>query len=562
MRDGVDLVADLYLPPGEGPFPTLVYRIRGSRSSSFITGAIMLNPLVAAERGFAVLIQEVRGRGGSGGEWRPFVHEADDGWDTLDWATAQPWCNGRIGTYGTAYTGIAALELAATGHPALEAVVVVVSGVSPHDGWIYTAGAFELGWNTFWSYLTAGDSLKRLSGDADKGAIGAALQSDMSNPMEQMERMPISHRPALESVSPHYWTWLEHDSYDEYWQKLDVIAMADRIEARVLNVTGWWDNFQHGHLELYRALAERSPNGADQRLVIGPWDHFTYVNIVPTMAGARNFGPAGVAGPVVTEPAALAWFDRWLADAAESPLTRPGVRWFASGSDRWIEGDEWPPPSSDMHLHLGEPEAGGWRPGSRGRLAVESSRSNGSAYTYHPSDPTPTIGGRLLMPTVVAPGVQDVAALVERSDTLVFETPALDQSVEIAGNVRLELRASANSEDIDFSAVLSDVGPDGRWELVADGFIRCRHRNGFDREDWLTPGDPFDVTVDLWDVAWTFEPGHRIGLIVASASFPRFDRNLGSKVSSADATLDGVEPIDVTIHHDPQHPSRLILPIR
>ena len=285
-RDGVELAADLYLPEGEGPFPTLLYRVRGSKSLAFITGAILLNPIVAAERGYAVLIQQVRGRGGSGGEWHPFVHEAEDGWDTLEWLTTQSWCNGRIGTYGTAYTGIDALELAATGHDALEAVVVVVSGVSPHDGWIYTSGAFELGWNTFWTYLTAGESLKRLDASASqKELIGRALQADMTDPMEQMERLPISLRPALEEVSPHYWTWLDHPSYDEYWERLDVLRAADQVKARVLNVTGWWDNFQHSHLELYRALLDRSPSGGDQRLVIGPWDHFTYVNIVPHDCG-------------------------------------------------------------------------------------------------------------------------------------------------------------------------------------------------------------------------------------------------------------------------------------
>ena len=552
-RDGVRLVADVYLPEAEGPFPTLLYRVRGSKSSAFIAGTILLNPIVAAERGYAVCIQEVRGRGGSGGEWHPFVHEADDGVDTLEWLRTQQWCNGRVGSYGTAYTGIAALELAATGHDMLQAVVAVVSGVSPHEGWIYTGGAFELGWNNFWAHLTAGSSIARLDVDADhKSQLQANLQKVMAQPWGPMLEMPLVHQPALQEASPHYWTWIDHSTYDDYWKALDVVAQADRIHARVLSVTGWWDNFLGSHLDLYRALAERSPNGADQRLVIGPWDHFTYVNVLPTMAGAKNFGPIGVAGAGVSEPAALSWFDRWLRDEPESADTQPGVRWFRSGAYEWTVDDAWPPPAVETPLYLS----------GSGGLVTNTSAAEATTYRYDPADPTPTLGGRVLMPSVSPAGVQDQAPNVHRPDVAAFQTDQLETPIEIAGEIRLDVWISADVVDTDLSAVLVDVTPDGERWLVADGYLRLKHRHGFDRIDMLEQDEVVHATIDLWASAWTFDAGHRIGLHIASASFPRFDRNLNTGQAPGEGTLEDAQVATVTIHHGGDTPSALVLPVR
>ena len=552
-RDGARLVADVYLPDGGGPFPTLLYRVRGSKSSAFIAGTILLNPIVAAERGYAVCIQEVRGRGGSGGEWHPFVHEADDGVDTLEWLRTQTWCNGRVGSYGTAYTGIGALLLAATGHDMLDAIVAVVSGVSPHDGWIYTGGGFELGWNNFWAHLTAGSSVARLDADdATKGELNASLQAVMAQPWGSMLEMPLRHQPALEQASPHYWTWLDHPTYDDYWDALDVVARADQMRARVLSFTGWWDNFLGSHLALYRALAERSPSGADQRMVIGPWDHFTYVNVLPTTAGAKNFGPVGVAGAGVTEPAALAWFDRWLRDKPESVDSRPGVRWFRSGSYEWTVDDAWPPRSATTPLYLTGGES----------LSMNLPGPGTTNYRYDPADPTPTLGGRVLMPSVSPAGVQDQTPNADRPDVATFVTEPLDAAVEIAGNIHADLWVSVDTIDADLSAVLVDVTPDGERWLVADGFLRLRHREGFDRTYPLEPGETVEVTVDLWASAWTFEVGHRIGLHLASASFPRFDRNLNTGQPPGDGTLGDAKVASVTIHHGGDTPSAVVLPVR
>ena len=286
-------------------------------------------------------------------------------------------------------------------------------------------------------------------------------------------------------------------------------------------------------------------------MVLGPWDHFTYVNIVPTTAGSMNFGPAGVAGPVISEPMALNWFDRWLRDEPETSETKPGVRWFATGTGEWRESEHWPPEAEDLDLYL---TAGG------GLSETAPGREASSSYRYDPADPTPTVGGRLLMPTVAAPGIQDLAQVAEREDTLVFDGPEITGPLHIAGPVKLTMWAVTDVEDTDFSAVLVDVHPDGRRLIVADGFVRCRHRNGLDREEWLVPGEPFQIEVDLWDVAWGFDTGHRVGLHLASASFPRFDRSLNGRVSSKDGDLSDAAVANIQILHHPDKPASLRLP--
>ncbi|MGH2882089.1 MAG: CocE/NonD family hydrolase, partial [Solirubrobacteraceae bacterium] len=167
-RDGIQLATDVYRPQGDGPFPTLVFRVRGSRSAAFITGVLIVNPLEAVRRGYAVVIQEVRGRSGSQAHWHPFVHEREDGEDCLEWVLAQPWCDGRLGSYGTAYSAVTALAMASLARDELKALVLLGTGADYHDGWVYTNGAFELGWNIYWAYMTLSETIMRMDISAEE----------------------------------------------------------------------------------------------------------------------------------------------------------------------------------------------------------------------------------------------------------------------------------------------------------------------------------------------------------------------------------------------------------
>ena len=231
MRDGVRLATDVYLPDGEGPFPTLVTRIRGARSSGFIVGVLMLNPLEAVDRGYAVVVQEVRGRAGSEAAWHPFVHELDDGADCLDWVLAQPWCDGRIGTYGTAYSASTALYLSSSGRDEVKALAVLGTGADIHDGWVYTNGAFELGWNVYWAYMTAAETIKRLDVDEEtRKELQREYERAIIEAPAIAARLPISDHPLLDRVGEtQYREWLDHPDYDDYWASFDILALDRRL---------------------------------------------------------------------------------------------------------------------------------------------------------------------------------------------------------------------------------------------------------------------------------------------------------------------------------------------
>ena len=310
-RDGVGLATDVYLPEGEGPFPTLLTRVRGSRSAAFIVGVLLLNPLEAVRRGYAVVVQEVRGRSGSGAAWHPFVHEVADGEDCLDWVAAQPWCDGRVGVYGTAYSASTALYVTGLGRDEVRACAVLGTGADLHDGWVYTSGAFELGWNVYWAYMTLAESIARLDVPAEERAALAAEYADAIRRAPAVAaRLPISDHPLLERGGDHQFReWLAHPDYDDYWRAVDALADPSRLRAPMLSIVGWWDNFLKSHFDLYRGLAGHAPH----RLVCGPWEHTNYVSPFSTSrTGAVELGPDAACGVGLSTPLVLDWMDRWL----------------------------------------------------------------------------------------------------------------------------------------------------------------------------------------------------------------------------------------------------------
>jgi putative CocE/NonD family hydrolase len=559
MRDGVELATDVYLPEGDGPFPTLLTRIRGSRSSGFIVGVLLLNPLESVKRGYAVVVQEVRGRGGSGAAWQPFVHEPADCEDALDWVVGQSWCDDRVGVYGTAYSASTALYTTALGRDEVRACAVLGTGADIHDGWVYTSGAFELGWNIYWVYMTLAESIARLDVD---DATRARLRREYASAIQQAPviaaRLPISDHPLLEEGQDfQYGEWLAHPDYDEYWRALNVLERADKMTAPMLSIVGWHDNFLKSHFDLYHALAPNTPH----RLVCGPWEHTNYVSPFSTSrTGAIEFGPDATCGVSLSTPLCLDWFDRWL--KGEEKGAAGGVRYWQLGEDEWREVRSWPPAHvvERWYLHSG---------GHANTLAGDGLLSRTApgaeppdSYLYDPLDPVPTLGGKLLMPTIMTAGIEDQTDAEERDDVLCFTSPILVEPVEVNGRIRVELWAASSALDTDFTAKLCDVGPDGFVGLLADGIVRARYRESpRKRSPQLRPGQPTRFEIDLWDLAHTFLPGHRLRVEISSSNFPRFDRNLNT---GNEIGLDG-EGDAVTaaqqVFHDADRPSALVLPV-
>lgn len=574
MRDGVTLATDIYLPDGEGPFPTLVFRVRGSRNAAFITGVLIVNPLSAVRRGYAVVIQEVRGRGGSAAQWEPWRHELNDGEDCLDWILAQPWCDGRLGAYGTAYSASGAQALALLGREELRAIAVLGTGADPHDGWVYTSGAFELGWNIYWCYMTAAESIARLdTDDATRSRLKRDHHHAIIEARSMASRSPLRDQPLLDEVGEtQFREWLDHPDYDDYWRGIDVLAGAAAIRTPVLSIIGWYDNFLGSHMAMHRTLTSRAqePARSHHRLVVGPWEHVNYVNAFTTSkTGDVEFGPEASCGAAVSEPLVLDWMDRWVKGEDRGPAG--GVRYWQMGSDEWREGTEWPPPHTLERWVLGSAGHANTVAGD-GTLApqgaAESAPSSSSdMFRYDPADPVATVGGRLLMPTIELAGIRDQSVVEDRDDVLCYSSRVLAEDIEVAGPITVELWVTTDVEETDFTAKLVDVRPDGYCVNIADGIVRTRYRESTRSvTPPMEPGVATLLTIDLWDVAHTFCAGNCLRLEVSSSNFPRFDRNLNTGglyrgVPFGSESLADARVATQTVLHDGQHVSALLLPV-
>ena len=560
MADGVKLVTDVYHPAGDGPWPTLVFRVRGSLSAGFITSVLMLNPMVAVERGYAVVIQQVRGRGLSEGEWNPFFNEGSDGADCVRWVLDQSWCDGRIGTYGTAYSAFAALQLVAQGFEEVKACTVLGTNANPYDNWIYTSECFELGWNVYWAYMLGIESIGRLEcSDEERAQSRSDLSQAIINAPEVVRRLPIDQHPELlNGVSPCYEDWLEHSSYDEYWDSINILKKAPQISAPILSIVGWHDNFLKSHFDLYRQITSvgAEPGRSNHRMVVGPWEHVSYVSPFATSAnGVREFGLEASSGVGLSGPLVLDWMDRWVKEE-KTTVEVGGVRYWQMGENSWKEVDVWPPVGVETSWYLSS-EGGDDAERNKGELVLEApGRQVADTFQYDPVDPTPTVGGKLLMPTIQSAGIQDQTAVEQRSDVACYTSPVLTGPVVVSGPVKCLLWVSTSAQDTDFTAKLVDIEPGGMAANLADGIVRLSKAFPGQVNE---PGAIREVEIDLWDLGHTFLPGHQIRLEVASANFPRFDRNLNVVAGPNLPSIDDAVTATQTIHHDADRPSRLIL---
>ena len=518
MRDGVELATDVYRPPGDEPRPALLQRTPYGKDVPLIV-SLTFEPSEAVASGYAVVVQDCRGCGRSDGEFHAFVDERADGHDTIEWVAAQPWCDGRVGVYGSSYMGATALQAAIDAPPALRAAMAYLTGTNYYDGWLYTGGAFELGLNVRWSL----DQAERIANWRDvphADEIRKLVARFRADPIGFCSASSDLRRLTGIAELPHWRDWLDHAEYDDYWRSLDVLADAreGRLGVPLLQVAGWYDPFASGQIALHATLK------GDHRLVVGPWDHNAYFSPETwTTAGARDFGDRAAGGRAGVGPLALRWFDRWLGSGRDHDL--PPVQYFAIGPDEWRSADEWPP------LH----ETQSWYLRSGGLLATTPpSQESEDSFLYDPESPAPTLGGRHVLGYVPS-GVQDQRAIADRDDVLVYTSDPLADSVSIAGPIRLEIHLRSSASTTDVVATLVDVAPSGAAWNLAEGILRFKP-------------DRAAATVELGNTAYEIPRGHRLGLHVTSSSFPRFGRSPA--------------PSSQEILHDNEHPSALVLSVQ
>lgn len=563
MRDGTVLRADVWHPAEGGPWPTLLQRLPYDKSSSFMAQHIVgLEPLQAVEAGFAVVIQDTRGRYSSGGAFTPYLDETEDGLDTIAWTRAQPFCDGRVGMYGASYIGATQLLAARAAPEGLVAIAPQLTAAEYHDVWTYSGGALQLGFLLLWTAesLAPVDLLRRPAGP-ERDRAQATLLEILRDPHAAYTRLPLD-RDDLAELAPYYREWLRHPSRDVFWQMIDPSIGHRRMDVAGLHIGGWHDIFLQGTLRTYRGLRAEAPSEwarQNQHLIVGPWAHGN----LGDHQGDLWYGYGGASAALDLTATHLEFF---RAAAERRPAELPPVKLFVMGADSWREEADWPlARARETALHL----RGGGRANSArgdGRLdrAAPGPDEPADHYVADPADPVPTAGGATFLPGVLLgrnSGQKEQADVERRQDVLVYTGDVLESDLEVTGEVVIELYAASSAEDCDWTARLVDVHPDGRAYGVVDGVLRARYRHGPDRETRLTPGEPELFRFTLGSTSQVFKAGHRIRLQVASSNFPRFDRNPQQWIPAATATQRDLRAARQTVFHDARRPSRLILPV-
>jgi putative CocE/NonD family hydrolase len=539
-RDGVSLVADVYRPEAEGRYPTLLQRTPYDRKGG------TMDAMFLAGKGYAVVLQDTRGRFGSEGEFYPFRHEAEDGYDTIEWVAAQPWSNGKVGMFGGSYVGATQMLAATAKPPHLVAVFPYVTADEYYEGWTYQGGALMKWFASSWSSGLAVDTLRRKAAPAN-------------GPLEWVKRDPLREYPLLQppaprELAPYFRDWVTHETDDDYWKAVRVRDHFGEMAVKGLHGAGWHDIFLRGSIRNYLGLREQAATQEareGQRLLVGPWAH-------------AETSPEGKIGDVVFGPAAVLdmatiigeWFDYAL-QGVQNRFAGKRVRLFVMGDDVWRDEDEFPlARARETRFYLG---SGGGR--ATGVLTEKAPRkSPPSEYEYDPANPVPTLGGRLCCGTAMTPGPTDQSPNDGRLDVLVFSTPPFVRELEVTGFVSVDLYAASSAPDTDFTALLVDVGPDGYARFLTDGIVRARYRKSTAGPPLpLTPGQVEKYTIDLWATSNVFKAGHRMRVYVSSSNFPRFDPNRNTGEPIADAT--GGVKARQTIYHDAARPSALVVPV-
>ena len=513
MPDGVALLADLYVPRRMPEAPTVLIRTPYGRRGLFA----LLSARVLAERGFQVVLQSVRGTGGSGGALDPFAQERADGLATIDWVRRQPWFHGKLLLFGMSYLGYTQWAVAAEAGERVTAMHVTMSTARIRD-LFYPGETFALETALTWTAL-----MSRMTGDPVRDGLAQLVPDRRLAPA--LRHLPLGEADVVATGRKvaHFRQWLEHDEPgDPYWKaERDHDGRLAEVTAPVAMVAGWHDIFLPSQLEDFQALAAA---GRKPYLTIGPWGH----------------GSLESAGAAVRE--AITWFTAHV--KGERPAMPGGpVRLYVQQADEWRDYATWPPPGArptTWHLH------------ADGRLAVEPPESSEpTRYRYDPADPTPSLGGPAL---ALGPTRRDNRSLEARPDVVTFTGAPLTAPIDVIGPVRAVLHLRTGGEHGDVFVRLCDVEPSGRSMNVCDGIRRIvpdRFPSG--------PDGVRRVTVELWPTAYRFAAGHRIRVLVSGGAHPRYARNPGTGEPLGTATR-----LVATTHevfHDPDHPSALILPV-
>ncbi len=565
MRDGARLATDIFRPDAPGRFPTLVSR--GPYGKEGYLDQPNHSMWFFPKNGYVFVSQDCRARFDSeGGHYDPVFQEAQDGWDTVEWAARQPWSTGRVGTTGQSYLGATQYALAGMNPlpPHLQAMAPFSASSDFHQSWVYhTGGPMEWGWMVPYAIFKGRNTLERM------GRSDLLAQMDeyvlppgnFAQPLtnEWYRRLPLRDWiDRLKEAAPYFHEYFDEELDGPYWWRANLLKNLGGVKIPMFHVSSWYDIFLEGALNSYQAIRERGASELarnNQRLLVGPWAHVRpYTEPNSGGCGDIDFGDNA---RIELHDYLLRWFDHWLRGIDTGITGEPPVYLFVMGENRWRHENEWPLARTQYtSFYLHSQGSANTRHGDGSLSTVPSADESPDQFVYDPRDPAPTAGGNTL---IIDYGVAGQGAIEDRADVLVYTTEPLERDMEITGPLKVHLYAATSAVDTDFTAKLVDVRPDGYAQNLQDGIIRARYRTSAAQPSFIRPGEVYRYTIDLGSTSHVVKAGHRIRLDVSSSNFPRFDRN--PNTGAALGVDDRLETAQQTVHHADPYPSCVVLPI-
>ncbi len=541
LADGATLVSDHYYPPQPGPHPTLLMRQPYGRDIA--STVVYAHPAWFARHGYNVVIQDVRGRGGSNGIFYPFRYERRDGAETIAWLRTRPECNGRIGMYGFSYQGATQLLAAAEQPEGLACIAPAMTAADLYRGWFYHHGALRLASALGWGLQMLKEDARRLGLTEASTRIEAAW----ANVRMQANHLPYAEHPAItDPALPSYVRdWFEHDAPGEFWSAMDVSACAANIKVPALHVSGWYDTYLEGSIagyELLRAHAATEHAREHQYLLAGPWVHIPWGDRV----GETSLGNEAL---LDTDTLLLRWFDHWLKDA-NTFANEPRVRHFALGVNRWMAANV--AQGSEEHvLSLSSKGRAESRKGD-GVLTRGKPTGDPDIIVYDPEVPVYAPGGPMAMS-----GAFDQAAMEQGNNVLVYTGEPLKSPLHVFGRPAVDLFVQTSSPFADVVVKLVRVLPSGRAEFISIGIARASYLFGKDS----AADTPQRWQFKLEPTSCVFAASERLRLEIAGCAFPLYDRNPSNATPPRAMTQLNWQRATHLVWHDTAHPSRIVLPI-
>lgn len=560
MRDHLALATDIYRPQGAGSFPVVLVRTPYDKNMSELQARFF------ARRGYIYAVQDCRGRFASPGIWEPFMHEAEDGYDTVEWLAGQPWSTGRVGMIGGSYLGWVQWWAARDCPPHLTTIIPNVSPPDPYYNIPYEHGAFFLFGAIWWADVLEEEATADLSGKA------------MSDILEKKYARLLRHLPVIDldrivlgKENPYWRAWIAHPTNDAYWEPANFLDHLKPLGIPVFHQSGWFDGDGIGTKLNYLRMA--SHGHPYQKLVLGPWGH---TDTATRKIGEKDFGETAI---VDLQRDYLRWFDHWLKGVENGIDREPLVSIFVMGANDWRHGQTYPLPETRLTRYYLSSQGDANTSNGDGLLTAQAPRTGAAPdrFTYDPGDPTPSPLFYFTKDDLKEekgpkpPTTYDVdqtrRALRRfyggvdstRRDILVYQTPPLEEPLTIAGPVSAVLYASSSAKDTDWFMRLSQVDPNGEVFWLTEGKVRARYRNSSHAAELLQPGVVYRYELDLWHTGIQIPTGSRLRIEVASASFPIWSRNLNT--GGHNETETRFVKARQTVYHDPRYPSHVLLPV-